>query len=86
MTAVIILGFPPGKKMEVNIFPVGNCLFPCGVDFPPFLIPQVPSLPLASTLLLCGGVIPRALSSLRGEGLVSSSTVLPLKLFALCKG
>ena len=45
MTAVIILGFPPGKKMEVNIFPVGNCLFPCGVDFPPFLIPQVPSLP-----------------------------------------
>lgn len=44
MMTVIILGFLTGKKMKVDIFPGGNCLLPCGVDFPPFLVPQFLSL------------------------------------------
>ena len=42
---MIALDFLPGKKVEVDVFPVGNSLFLCGVDFSPLPHSQFPSLP-----------------------------------------
>lgn len=38
------LDFLPGKKVEVDAFPIGSSLFSCGIDFSPLLHAPVPFL------------------------------------------
>lgn len=51
---MIALDFLPGKKVEVDVFPVGNSLFLCGVDFSP--LPHSPVPFLASWCPSCHAV------------------------------
>ena len=41
---MIALDFLPGKKVEVDAFPIGSNLFSCGIDFSPLFYAPVPFL------------------------------------------